>query len=74
MDHLHLHLHLDGIDELCDTLRLSSERLSLFITQQGEALVEALETLTAEVAALRTDLHDREAALAAAVDANQPAA
>lgn len=104
MEHIHLHLHVDGVAELNDTVRIAAERLGLFITQQGEAMSQALDDLTEEVtttrgvmasavvliqgfaqrlidagtdpaalAALQADLHDGEAALAAAVDANQPA-
>lgn len=49
MEHIHLHVHLEGFIDLSETVREGFTALGLTLTQEGTHMSEALDNLTAEV-------------------------
>lgn len=53
MDHIHVHLHLDGdFHELARAIAHGFEKLGVIVTLEGTHMSQALDDLTAEVAAV----------------------
>jgi hypothetical protein len=52
-NHLHIHLHLDGVAELTQAVRHGLEALGITLTTEGHAMSAELDALTADVAATR---------------------
>jgi len=51
--HMHVHLHIDGVSDLAETLRESLRQLGLVITREGIRMSEAADNLTAAVQQLQ---------------------
>src|SRR6266550_1743720 len=52
--HIHVHLHLDDLNNLSDTLQESLRQLGLIITREGTRMSEAADQLTAAVQNVQT--------------------